>query len=138
MRWRTRRVPRRGASSSAAGETENVPLPSEDHCHASSLPARRENTSTRSATMKRRIEADAELADQRRAFPALGGFDAIEERLGSGMRDGPESLHQFLAAHADAVVFDREAFVVGIDQERDAQGWVIAEQFRAGDRLVTQ
>jgi hypothetical protein len=54
------------------------------------------------------------------------------------MRDGPEPLHHFLAAHADAVVFDREAFVVGIDQERDAQGRVIAEQFRAGDRLVTQ
>ncbi len=54
------------------------------------------------------------------------------------MRDGSEPLHHFLAAHADAVVFDRETFVVGVDQERDAQGRVIAEQGRAGDRFVTQ
>src|SRR5262249_11361438 len=54
------------------------------------------------------------------------------------MRDGSEPLHHVLAAHADAVVLDREAFVVGVDQERDAQGRVIAEQVRAGDRFVTQ
>ena len=36
----------------ATGVTENVPLPSDDQSHASSDPARRENTSTRSATMK--------------------------------------------------------------------------------------
>ena len=32
-------------------DTEKVPLPSEDHCQASSAPARREMTSTWSATM---------------------------------------------------------------------------------------
>src|SRR5262249_30401 len=53
---------------------------------------------------ERRVEADAELADQRRAFPALRRFDAIEERLGPRMRDGSEPLHHVLAAHADAVV----------------------------------
>src|SRR5215468_1371154 len=54
------------------------------------------------------------------------------------MRDGSEPLHHVLAAHADAIVFDREAFVVSIDQERDAQRRVIAEQVRAGDGFVTQ
>ena len=36
----------------AAGVTEKSPLPSDDQSHASSVPARREMTSTRSATIK--------------------------------------------------------------------------------------
>ena len=38
--------------AASTGDTANAPLPSEDHSQAASLPARREMTSTRSATMK--------------------------------------------------------------------------------------
>ncbi len=44
------RVPRVIASAGSA-ETAKVPLPSDDHSHDASLPARRDSTSTRSATM---------------------------------------------------------------------------------------
>ena len=41
-----------GASAPATGPIEYSPLPSDDHCQASSLPAWRVIASTRSATMK--------------------------------------------------------------------------------------
>ena len=55
-----------------------------------------------------RIEADAELADQRGFLVRLGGFDPVDEGFGAGPGDGAERLDHLLAAHADAVVFDGE------------------------------
>ena len=63
-----------------------------------------------------RVEADAELADELRAFAALGGLDPVHERLGARARDGAERLDHLVPAHADAVVLDRQAAVLGIDQ----------------------
>ena len=131
-------MPRAGASASAAGETVKVPLPSEDQSQASSVPARRETTSTRSGDHEGGIEADAELADQRRALAALRGLDPVHEGLGAGARDRAERLDHLVAAHADAVVLDGEGAVVGIDHERDAGLGIVAEQGRVGDRLVAQ
>ena len=57
--------------------------------------------------------------------------------LGSGMGVVP-SLHQLLATHADAVVFDGQAFLVGVDQDRDAQRRVVSQQLGLRDRFVAQ
>ena len=84
------------------------------------------------------IEADAELADQRRALGALRRLDPIHEGLGARARDRSQRLGDLAAAHADAVVFDGEGAVVGIDHERDAGLGVVAEQRRIGYRFVAQ
>ena len=100
------RVPRAGAVSSAAGSTVKLPWPSDCQRQASSLPARRETTSTVVATMKAEIETDAELADQRRSLRSAR--EAFEEGLGAGARDRAEIVDHLRLAHADAVVGDRE------------------------------
>ena len=84
------------------------------------------------------VEADAELADERRAFAALRGLDPVHEGLGAGARDRAERLDDLVAVHADAVVLDREGPLVGVDDEGDAGLRVVAEQRRVGDRLVAQ
>ena len=85
-----------------------------------------------------RVEADAELPDQGGAFAALRRFDLLHEGPGAGARDGAERLDHLVAAHADAVVLDRQLPLVGIDRDGDAQLRVVAEQGRIGDRLVAQ
>ena len=85
-----------------------------------------------------RIEAHSELTDQRRTAAALRGLDSLHERPGARAGDGAQRLHHFVPAHADAVVLDRDLLLVGVDGDRDAQLWVIAQQGRVGDRLVAQ
>jgi hypothetical protein len=63
-----------------------------------------------------RIKADAEPADQRGLVVGLFGLDAVEKRLGARARDGAERLGELVAAHADAVVLDGQAFLLGIDR----------------------
>ena len=53
---------------------------------------------------ERRIEADAELADQIGAVLGLG--EAGEKGFGAGARDGAEIVDQLLPVHADAAVDD--------------------------------
>src|SRR5690606_2927060 len=55
-----------------------------------------------------RIEADTELADQLGALAGFRGLDALHEGARAGAGDGAERLDQFVAAHADAVVLDRQ------------------------------
>ena len=85
-----------------------------------------------------RVEADAELADQGRAFAGLAGFEPLHEGLGAGARDGAERLDHLVVAHADAVVLDGEALGVGVELDGDARLGVVAEQRRRGDGLVAQ
>ena len=57
-----------------------------------------------------RIEADAELADERLApRRSLRRLEPLQKGLGAGARDGAERLDHLVAAHADAVVLDGEA-----------------------------
>ena len=79
---------------------------------------------------ERRIEADAELADQGGAFAGLVRLEPLHEGLGAGARDGAERLDHLVAAHADAVVLDRERAGVGVDADGDARLGVVAEQRR--------
>jgi len=57
---------------------------------------------------ERRIEADAELADQARAVLGLGVRQGFAERLGAGAGDGAEVGQHFVMRHADAVIGDGE------------------------------
>ena len=68
----------------------------------------------------------------------MGGLDPVHEGLGARACDGAERLDHLVPAHADAVVLDRQAAVLGIDQQRDPGLGVIAEQGGVGDRLVAQ
>ncbi len=64
--------------------------------------------------------------------------DAVEECLGAGTRDGAERLDHLVARHADAVVFDRQAFLFSVDGERNARLHVVAQQRRIADGFVAQ
>ena len=85
-----------------------------------------------------RIEADAELADQRlRLLARVFRRQLVEEGLGAGAGDGAEARGQVLARHADAVVGDGERLLVGIERDGDDEGPAL-DQFGPGDRVVAQ
>jgi hypothetical protein len=50
----------------------------------------------------------------------------------------PSDSSSILAAHADAVVLDGQAFGFGIERQRDARLEIVAEQLWVGDPLVAQ
>ena len=85
---------------------------------------------------ERRIEADAELADQLRV---LGGIAAqgLQEFLGAGARDGAEIVDHLRLAHADAVVLDAQGAGARVRSQRDRQR-IRAQQIRLGERLEAQ
>src|SRR5262249_54874432 len=85
-----------------------------------------------------RVESDPELPDERRRFAVLLLLEPVYKRLGARTRYRPERLDHFIAAHADAIVFNGDLTIVGINLERDPRGRIIAEQGWIGDRLITQ
>ena len=92
--------------SSVAGATSKPAPPEERHTHASlaaGLPARHLDAV---GHHERRVEADAELADQAGAVLGLG--EPAQEGARAGAGDGAEVVDQLLAVHADAGVGDRE------------------------------
>ena len=93
-----------------------VPLPSDDQSQASSASGAARDHVDPVRHHEGRIEADAELADQRGALGRLGGLDPLHEGLGAGARDGAERLDHLVAAHADAVVLDGEPAALGIER----------------------
>ena len=68
-----------------------------------------------------RIEADAELADQRGVALAVATASS-HEGLGARLGDGAEIVDQLLAAHADAVVGDGQGLGGLVGGEDDASG----------------
>ena len=76
-----------------------------------------------------RIEADAELADELRILLLIAG-QALEELGGTGLGDGAQVRDRLLAAHADAVVADRQGARLRIGVDPDRQLAVRAEQLR--------
>ncbi len=97
-------VPR---SALVIGSTEKSASPLDSQCTPCSAgaPARRVNTSDALGDDKRRIKADAELADQLRIFLLIAA-EITQELGGTGARDGAEMADHILARHADAVVAD--------------------------------
>ena len=86
-----------------------------------------------------RIEADAELADQRlRLGPGVLGGELVEKGFGAGAGDRAEACGQILAGHADAVVGDGQGLGVLVERDRDREGRAVGDELGLGDRLVAQ
>src|SRR5690348_9217922 len=75
---------------------------------------------------KSRIEPDAKLANECWAR-TLARFHLLQKRPGAGMSDGPKCLDQLITFHADAIVFNGERFLVGIDGKRDLEREIAAK-----------
>ena len=88
---------------------------------------------------ERRVEADAELPDERGGFLA-GVFrrKLVQEGLGARAGDRAKPLGQVFAGHADAVVREGQRLGVGIDRDLDRERGAVLDQFRLGDRFVAQ
>ena len=86
---------------------------------------------------ERAVEADAELADQG-AVGLLVAGEPVEELLGAGLGDGAEIGDHFVAAHADAVVGDRDRAGVLVEVDDDAEVRVVGDQRFVGERLEAQ
>src|ERR1017187_3427344 len=86
---------------------------------------------------ERGIEANAELPDQLGVLLLVPG-KALEELGGAGFGDGPEVRDRFLAAHADAVVADRQGAGLGVGVDPDGQLAVRAKQRRIRQRQKEQ
>jgi len=83
------------------------------------------------------VEADAELADQRRILLLVAG-EFREEFLGAGFGDGAEMLDRLVARHADAVVADRDRALFLVEADLDLQVGIVLEQRAVVDRLEAQ
>ena len=93
-----------------------MPPPSEAHSQPSPPFQERRLHPHGFCSHERRIEADAELADEVDIF--LGGLgQLLKEMLGSGMGDGAQIGFQFFLGHADAGVGDGQGmvFIVAVD-----------------------
>ena len=87
---------------------------------------------------ERRIEPHAELADQLSILAALARRDAVHERLGARPGDGAQRLVHIGGGHADAIVLDDQAALVGVQRDRDMRLRIITQQSRLGNRLIAQ
>ena len=84
-----------------------------------------------------RIKAHAKLANQRGVFAFLGGFDFFHKGFGARTRNGAQMLDKIRAAHADAIILDAQAVLVGINADGDLQA-LLTEQFRLGHGFIAQ
>ncbi len=85
---------------------------------------------------ERRVEANAELADQAGAVLGLG--HTRQEGSCAGARDGAEIVDQLLPVHADAAVGHDKRIVFLVRRDPDFRRLAIGDQRRAGDRLIAQ
>ena len=86
---------------------------------------------------ERRIEADAELTDQLRVLLLVAGH-AREEFGGAGLGDRAEVLDRLLAAHADAVVGDRDRARLRVGIDGDGELAASLQQLGTRQRLEAQ
>ena len=86
---------------------------------------------------ERRVEADAELADELRVLRLVAG-ELRDELAGARLGDGPDVVDHFLARHADAVVGDGDRARGRVDFDLDRQIGVLLEQTRFGQRFEAQ
>src|SRR5690606_33111562 len=86
---------------------------------------------------ERRIEADAELADQLRIL-ALIPAQFLDEPLRPGVRDRAELLDDLVASHSDAVIGDRDRLRVAVDRDDDLEIRRLRGKLGTGERLEAQ
>ena len=135
------RVPRAGASVERERRDGEEPLPSDVQRQASSLPARRVIDVDLVGDHEGRIEADAELADERRRLssprlrpPSLSRKALVPERamVPSASISSSRLMPMPLSSKVSVlVVRDRSRCVI-------ARLGVVAEQLGLGERLVAQ
>ena len=115
-------------------------MPSDDHDQASLVAGAPRLDHDLIGDHERRIEADAELADQiGGAFLGLiVGAQFLEKGAGAGAGDRAERLDELLAAHADAIVGEGQRFFVGVNGDADGEWTAAFDKLGAGERLVTQ
>ena len=120
-------------------ETVNSPSPRDSQCTpvAAAAPGAARVHLDPIGDDERGIEADAELADQLRVLLLIAGQPRQELR-GAGFGDGAEVLDRLLAAHADAVVGDRDRVRLVVELDRDGDVGVAFEQLRPGQCLEAQ
>ncbi len=88
---------------------------------------------------ERRVEADAELADQAlRGGGVLGLLDLLQQTGGPGLGDGADQVDQLVPAHADPVVTDGQRAGVAVDLQGDVQVRGVGPDGGAGQRLQPQ
>ena len=126
----------RAASSSLAGAISNPLPPDDDQTQTSIGAGAPAGDDDAVGDHERRVEADAELADQAGAVLGLG--QAGEEGFGAGARDGAEIVDQFLPVHADAAVDDGKRVRLLVRHDADLGRLAVRDQFGRGDRLVAQ
>ena len=87
---------------------------------------------------ERRVEADAELADElQQGLLGLGLLEALDQLLAAGAGDRADVVDHLLAAHADAVVGDRQGAGPGVGLDADLErvlphlGTVLAQGLEA-------
>ena len=86
---------------------------------------------------ERRIEADAELADQVRVLRLVAG-ERLEELARAGFGDGADVGNHLVARHADAVVGDRDGARRLIEADANFELGIVFKQILAGQRLEAQ
>ena len=107
LRCSTTSVPRATRLAALRGRRHLEALAArERHAHVSPVPGTPARHLDVVGHHERRVEADAELADQARAVLGLG--ELWRERLRARARDGAEIVDQLLRGHADAGVGDRQ------------------------------
>ena len=86
---------------------------------------------------KGRVEAHTELTDQVRVLLLVAG-EFLEKISRAGLGDGAQVRNGFLAAHADAVVFQGDGAGLFVEADADLKLGATFEQLRLGQRLEAQ
>ncbi len=86
---------------------------------------------------ERRIETDAELADQIGVLDLVAA-EGIDEFFGTGSGDGADIVDDFLTAHADAVVGNGDDACSLVETDAYLQLTIVAVEAVVSQRLETQ
>ena len=86
---------------------------------------------------ERRVEADAELADEPRVLCRVAG-ERGEELAGARLGDGADVGDHLVVRHADAVVADRDRARVLVERDADRELGVVLVAIGMGQRLEAQ
>ena len=86
---------------------------------------------------ERRVEPDAELADEMRVLGAVGG-ELLEELARARLGDGADVLDHLLPRHADAVVGHGDRARRRVVGDADLRVGIVLEKRTVGERLEAQ
>ena len=135
-RCRMTSVPRVGLSTVSTVKPPSPVLSQRTPCSAP-RPARRVTQRHPVGDDERRVEADAELADEVRILGAVGG-QLLEELARARLGDGADVLDHLLPRHADAVVGHGDRARRRVEADADLQVRVVLEERGVGERLEAQ